>query len=457
MLGAEMRNPAETLLEKEQDSSSSPPTKESTFFTIFLAVFSVIEIILYSLFVEYDVDANTSGATDGSFDAAEKLQYLFYLNVSVMMTIGFGFLMSFLRNFGLGSLGYTFLITSFVMPWCILTGKFFSMVVQNGDYNEIYNNSGNMSDLGWGNIQIDTNALLQGQFCAATVLITFGAVIGKTSPSQLLVMALLETVFYSINKEVFCLHFFETADMGGTIFIHLFGAYFGLAVSWILRKPKEQDLKFEESSRISDLLAFVATLFLWVYWPSFNGATAGGGGKVGNTQLYTTSNTILSLCASCMWTFIMTRWLNKARINPVDIQNATLAGGVAIGAASNLDVGPGWALIIGSGAAIISCLGFNLLQPCLEKKISLHDTCGVHNLHGMPAIYGSIISAIALHNTQTVTTNQSQAVAQILGALATLAFAIITGLLTGCILKCIPSTRLPFRDSGTWVVADKQA
>merc|ERR1712224_9789 len=40
-------------------------------------------------------------------------------------------------------------------------------------------------------------------------------------------------------------------------------------------------------------------------------------------------------------------------------------------------------------------MGYTQLMPKLEEKICLFDTCGVHNLHGLPGLIGGITGAIA--------------------------------------------------------------
>lgn len=56
--------------------------------------------------------------------------------------------------------------------------------------------------------------------------------------------------------------------------MHAFGAYFGLAVSFVMRpKQAENDAGVNEgSSYTSDVFAMVGTIFLWIFWPSFNSA-----------------------------------------------------------------------------------------------------------------------------------------------------------------------------------------
>lgn len=84
-----------------------------------------------------------------------------------------------------------------------------------------------------------------------------------------------------------------------------------------------------------------------------------------------------------------------------DILNATLAGGVIIGAPSGLFSNPAGSLCIGIFGGVVSCLGYRFLQAKLEEWIGLNDTCGVHNLHGMPGVLGGIFSAIAIASYAT--------------------------------------------------------
>lgn len=46
-------------------------------------------------------------------------------------------------------------------------------------------------------------------------------------------------------------------------------------------------------------------------------------------------------------------------------------------------------------AGLLSTTGFGWLAPLLESKIGLGDTCGVHNLHGMPGLLGGFIAGLA--------------------------------------------------------------
>lgn len=79
-----------------------------------------------------------------------------------------------------------------------------------------------------------------------------------------------------------------------------------------------------------------------------------------------------------------------------DILNATLAGGVAIGASSSLFTNAAGPLCIGLFSGIISGFGYKYLQGMLQDKLGIYDSCGVHNLHGIPGIMGGIFSAIII-------------------------------------------------------------
>lgn len=79
-----------------------------------------------------------------------------------------------------------------------------------------------------------------------------------------------------------------------------------------------------------------------------------------------------------------------------EILNATLAGGVIIGSVSGLATNPAASLAIGIVGGVVSTFCFMNLTKFLEDNIGLHDTCGIHNLHGIPGVLGGIFSAIVI-------------------------------------------------------------
>ncbi|ROT74263.1 putative ammonium transporter Rh type A [Penaeus vannamei] len=93
----------------------------------------------------------------------------------------------------------------------------------------------------------------------------------------------------------------------GSILVHVFGAYFGLAMSRALsRRVSPMDHDLEASTYYSDIFSMVGTTFLWVFWPSFNavlGTERGAGRAV--------INTYLALAAAVVAAFVTSAWKNE--------------------------------------------------------------------------------------------------------------------------------------------------
>jgi ammonium transporter Rh len=122
-------------------------------------------------------------------------------------------------------------------------------------------------------IHIDLKSLINGLFGAATAMISYGALLGKCSIQQLLFLTMFEMIFWGLNWAI-CLHTLGAVDMGGSIVIHAFGCYFGLAASWWFQPTKAANSNNNASNHNSEIIALVGSIFLWLFWPSFNGAMA---------------------------------------------------------------------------------------------------------------------------------------------------------------------------------------
>lgn len=85
----------------------------------------------------------------------------------------------------------------------------------------------------------------------------------------------------------------------------MFGAYFGLAVSTIIGRKHSYGDNLPHVTSNSAMFSFIGTLFLWMFWPSFNSALIDVSFYPYEKQL-AIINTFLSLTGSVMATFITT-------------------------------------------------------------------------------------------------------------------------------------------------------
>ncbi len=108
------------------------------------------------------------------------------------------------------------------------------------------------------------------------------------------------------------------------------------------------------------MIAMVGSIFLWIFWPSFNSALV-----VPNyVKQRTMINTMLSIGGSCIGAMSASRIL-LGKLDMEVMLNATLAGGVAIGSLADFVEQPWLAISIGTMAGIISALGFLILSSFL--------------------------------------------------------------------------------------------
>lgn len=234
--------------------------------------------------------------------------------------------------------------------------------------------------------------ILEAEFGAAAVLISMGAIVGKCSLVQLFGMCSINIFFYTLNRAI-VFGIFKATDIGESMTIHTFGAYFGVISTWFYQ-PREAIADKNElgkSNYLSDLVSMTGTLFLFVYWPSFNGGSASG-----SKQMRAVINTYLSLTSSVIASIIVSRLTKGRKLEMEIILNASLAGGVVMGANADIIAMGYGAMLAGFCAGCVSSFGYAYLGPYLASRFNLHDTCGVHNLHGMPGFMGGIISAIVV-------------------------------------------------------------
>ena len=84
-------------------------------------------------------------------------------------------------------------------------------------------------------------------------------------------------IFYGLIR-VLILDLLQAVDQGGSMTVHMFGAYFGLTCVFYFKPKRAIEDKWGQGvgHYNSYLIAMIGTLFLFIYWPSFNSALSVG-------------------------------------------------------------------------------------------------------------------------------------------------------------------------------------
>jgi ammonium transporter Rh len=338
------------------------------------------------------------------------------IQIMAMLLVGFGFLMVFLRKYGRSALTATFLLVSAAIPvyMCLDQLGLFGSATK---------------------IEIDT--LILGEFAAASLLICAGACMGRLKMYHYIILAVLFIPFYMLNEWIILENGLGIigqglfVDTGGSIVIHAFGAIFGVGVVMAITHKREPAMPIQ-SDFTSDRFSMLGSMILWVFWPSFCSAL------VATENIpFTAVNVIIALCGSTLAAYVATVALRR-KISISDIANASLAGGVAIGATCATASHP-ISFVIGLLAGTLSTFGFAVIQPRIEKAFRMIDTCGVTNLHGWPGLLGGLATLFVVQGISVGS--------QLAGIGITILLALIPGYLVGMIILALGRIKRHYDDS----------
>jgi len=359
----------------------------------------------------------SEAATDG---LRQVEQYNFSIHVLAMLLVGFGFLMVFVKRYGYGATTGTYLVVASAIPLYLALRT-------------------------WGGLSAEpvapdkAQALLFAAFACASALIAMGAVLGRLRHYQYLLLAALLVPAYMINEKLVLDGGLGVTkgfvDSAGSIIIHAFGAYFGLGLALSLTGRSCLGMPVE-TDETSDRFSMLGSMVLWIFWPSFCSAIVPAA-DVPRTAI----STIVSLCGATLSAYVVSNLLRRGKMAFGDIANASLAGGVAIGATCNL-VTPALAFGIGLLAGALCVAGYALIQPRLDRALKVVDTCGVHNLHGMPGLLGGLVAALVVPGV---------AVAQLTGIAFTVVLALTTGGVAGYLIRLTGRKAEAYQDRGDFV------
>uniref|UniRef100_A0A8C8XDV6 Ammonium transporter AmtB-like domain-containing protein n=2 Tax=Panthera TaxID=9688 RepID=A0A8C8XDV6_PANLE len=171
--------------------SKYPPSMQC-FLPLWTLVLEVALIVIFFFFTSYDTSSQ---------DPKKLMEtYRVLQDVTIMVALGFGFINSSLRRYGWSSVAFNLFLLALVVQWAVLLDGF-------------------LEQLSPKKVVIKLSSIKLATMSAMSVLISAGAVLGKTNLVQLVLMALVEVTAFDvmrmIQRKYFLNHIHNAVLAGG--------------------------------------------------------------------------------------------------------------------------------------------------------------------------------------------------------------------------------------------------
>ena len=289
----------------------------------------------------------------------------------------------------------------------------------------------------------------QTMFAATAATIVSGAIAGRTKYSTYIIFSIVMTaIIYPIaggwewnggwlnDTDGFMPA--EFIDFAGSSIVHAVGGFAALVAAYMVgpRIGKYIDGKVMPIPGHNQILATLGVFILWLGWFGFNGGSQlawGGDDAVAASTVVLITN--LAAAAGALGALITT-WIWYGKPHLAQSLNGALAGLVSITAGCG-NMTAGGAVLAGliGGVIVVFSIEF------IEKKLKIDDAIGAASVHGVVGFWGTIVvglwgidgdgAAIGVFNGG----GSAQLVAQLIGGLAYVVWAVVLSFIVFGILK----------------------
>ncbi len=238
--------------------------------------------------------------------------------------------------------------------------------------------------------------------------------------------SILQGVFKSIGGA-------EFHDYAGSVVVHSIGGWLALPAVLLLGPRMGRYMRGRSHPIPISNIPFLAlgSWILAVGWFGFNVMSAGNLEKISGLVAV---NSLLAMVGGVLGALV------AGKNDPGFVHNGALAGLIAVCAGSDI-MHPLSSFVVGAIASVIFVYGFHFEQ----EKLKIDDVLGVWPLHGVIGSWGGIAAGI-FGQPFLGGAGGISFVSQLLGSLAAIAFALVTGFVTYGILKKTIGIRMTDED-----------